>query len=89
MELADGFDYVVAKKVVQQLDYISDGTVRMKYSESGVNLSGAKITLSGTARYLFVTNNKQERSAPFLLKGTAQIGSPIKGFQNELGLFAD
>lgn len=77
VEVADGSNYSAADKVIQEPFSYADGLSTIKYSEAGHDLSGTQITLSGVDRYMFITNNKQERSTAYLLSGTA-AAVPIK-----------
>jgi hypothetical protein len=61
IEIGNSSDYATADKVYQEPIYLSDGSVQIK-----ANLTG----LGSGPYYLWVTNNQQERSAPYPLSGT-------------------
>jgi len=58
IEIGNNPNYLTATKVYQQPLYLSDGSIQIK-----ANLKG----LGAGPYYLWVTNNKQERSAAYLL----------------------
>jgi hypothetical protein len=58
IEIGNNVNYSTAKKVYQEPLYLSDGSIHIK-----ANLTG----LGSGPYYLWVTNNKQERSAPYPL----------------------
>lgn len=58
IEIGNNANYSTAKKVYQQPLYLSDGSIQIK-----ANLK----SLGAGPYYLWVTNNKQERSAAYLL----------------------
>lgn len=59
VEVGDSSNYQIAQKVVQEVTSLSDNSIRIKYSESGFNLNGQQTVLSGSSRFIFITNNSQ------------------------------
>lgn len=67
VEVSDNVVYASGNKVIQDVQTLSDSSVAIDYKESGYDLTGTSTTLEGTERYLWITNNKQERSSGFEL----------------------
>jgi hypothetical protein len=69
IEIANSSDYATATKVYQEPLFLSDGSVQVKADLTG---------LGAGPYYLFVTNNRQERSTAYLLGGadTTPPGAP-------------
>lgn len=69
--LANGSNYSTATKVLQHPTTLSDTSISFTYSESGyAPETGATVaSMSGTARYVFVIDNRGQISAAFPLSG--------------------
>jgi hypothetical protein len=79
IEIGNSSDYASATKVCQEPIYLSDGSVQINADLAG---------LGSGPYYLWVTNNRQERSAAFSLSGTQIV--PVlrssKGIDFSVGL---
>ena len=63
VELGDSSDYSAASKIYQAPTRISDTQVQFVYNSTGITSSGSTAGLTGTARWVFVTNNAQQQSS--------------------------
>jgi hypothetical protein len=67
IEVGNKADYVTATKVYQEPIFLSDGSVQIKLDLTG---------LGSGPYYLWVTNNRQSRSAVYALDGSAPAPTP-------------
>lgn len=69
IEVTDNANYSSGNHVVLHPTKLSDASITIRYSDTGYNRSGAATNLSGSTRYLWVTDNQQNVSAGYNLAG--------------------